>query len=180
MPITNPYECPFIGQKFQQIHDRPNFQGKGGRIKYGFITGLETTLDTDGNVVSWRAVIECGFSNPDRISSGTGWNTPSMWHPAPVEVQSNEDAIRMLRDQLDNAVAVFDKFREAPGMRPEVDAALAAIQSLTDKITVLEASITTSLGSVIDRLDVLEEPSAPVPPPPPNPDPPRRRGVTPG
>lgn len=71
------YTLPRMGQLFQQIHDNKH------RTKYGSVIGLEVTRGTDGEVLSWRAVIQSGFHNNFQIGSQQGWRVESEWHPVP-------------------------------------------------------------------------------------------------
>lgn len=71
------YTLPRMGQIFQQIHDNNH------RTKYGSVIGLEVTRGTDGDVLSWRAVIQSGFHNNFQIGSQQGWRVASEWHPVP-------------------------------------------------------------------------------------------------
>lgn len=133
------YDMPHQGQTFVQLHNG------GAHVIVGTVVGFDFRLDRQGNLVEWRAAIDCKLTNSFTFANGQTWRDASEWHPAPVEQQEGADDLR-------GALAAVVE-------RLEVLEADAGYSDLGTELT----KIRTCVDGVVARLDVLEPAVAPKP-----------------
>lgn len=93
------YDMPYKGQTFVQLH-----QG-GTHVIVGTVVGFDFRMDRQGNLVEWRASIDCKLTNSFSFANGATWRDASEWHPAPAEQQESAgdggvEGVRVYREEL--------------------------------------------------------------------------------
>ena len=89
------YDMPYKGQTFVQLHPG------GTHVILGTVVGFDIHMDRAGNLLEWRASIECKFTNGFSFSNGGTWRDASEWHPAPA---AQQETLGDLRDVLGDVV----------------------------------------------------------------------------